>query len=571
MRKIKGNPWGALLILFAVSGCSPGEEAIGPPEMEPVATRMVRINADQYRRIIRDVFGTRITVTQTIESPGVRVNGLLAVGASTAGFTSSGYAALEAAAQEVASQVIADRLVLLPCGPANAINENCAHDFLARAGRMLWRRTLTEAELQEILHTTSEAAEILNDYYQGVEMGLVRLLVAPEFLFRIERARVDPSDPERWHLDGVSKASRLSFLLWDSTPDVVLLDAAESGELDNQAGLERHVDRMLDSPRLVDGTRAFFRDMFSLSEFDTFTKDAFIFPNFTTQVALDAPEQMLKTVVDLLLYDETDYRDLFTSRKTFMTPSLAALLGIPLATTTRNGDPDHWQPYRFAEGDPRAGLLAMPAFVALHSHAGRTSPTIRGKAVREQIMCQEIPPPPAAVDFNLDQDQSDPAFMTTRQRLMAHAIEPACAGCHKVTDPIGLPLESFDGSGAFRLTENGQAIDTRGDLGGVQFDDAAGLAEALRRNREVPRCLAERIYAYGQSDSITRQDRRELMQINEAFAEADFRFKALLRIVLTHEPFYTELASVDLTPGEVAELAQPVDQSNLALAGVEND
>jgi len=403
-------------------------------------------------------------------------------------------------------------------------------------------------------------------------MGLVRLLVAPEFLFRIERSKVDPGDPQPgdpklWRLDGISIASRLSFLLWDSTPDVVLLDAAESGELDNRAGLERHVDRMLSSPRLVEGTRAFFRDMFSLNEFDTFTKDASIFPNFTAQVTRDAPEQMLQTVVDLLLYDESDYRDVFTSPKTFMTPSLAALLGIPLATTTRNGDPDHWQPYRFADGDPRAGLLAMPAFVALHSHAGRTSPTIRGKAVREQIMCQEIPPPPAAVDFNLDQDQSDPAFMTTRQRLMAHATEPACAGCHKVTDPIGLPLESFDGSGAFRLTENDQAIDSHGELDGVQFEDAAGLAEALRRNREVPRCLAERVYAYGQSASITRQDRRELMQINEAFTEAGFRFKALLRIILTHEPFYTELASADLAPGVVGQSAGPVDPDDLALAG----
>ncbi len=558
----------ALAVLAAAVACGAQPEANAPPAHEPVITRMARINADQYRRIVRDVFGTAITLRQPLQDSGVRSGGLLAIGAANTGFSSSGYAALEAAAQDVAAQVVADRKVLLPCGPETAVDRACAHDFLARAGRLLWRRSLTPAEWQNLLDTTSEAADMLGGYYRGVELGLVRLLVAPEFLFRIERSEVDPNDSSRMRLTGVSRASRLSFLLWGSTPDVLLLDAAESGALDNPEGLAIQVERMLASPRLVEGARAFFSDMFGLEQFDTFTKDAAIYPNFTAQVTQDAPEQLLLTVVEHLLYEAGDYRDLFTSGKTFMTPSLAALLRIPLAVERQNGSPDTWQPYRFADGDPRAGLLAMPAFVALYAHAGRTSPTIRGQAVREQIMCQEIPPPPAATDFNLDQDPADPAFSTTRQRLSAHATDPSCAGCHKVTDPIGLPLESFDGSGAFRLTENGQAIDTSGELDGVRFEDASGLAGALSTNREVPRCLAERVYAYGRSAPISREDRRELMQVNRAFSQAGYRFRDLLRIIATNDRFYSEPLPAAPESTRTAQTEEPATTVELALTGV---
>src|SRR5690606_19721099 len=143
-----------------------------------------------------------------------------------------------------------------------------------------------------------------------------------------------------------------------------------------------------------------------------------------------------------------------------------------------------WSPYVFpAEDNPkagdRAGLLTRVSFLALHSHPGRSSATLRGKAVRELILCQEVPTPPANVDFSVVQDTDNPQFKTARERVLAHQTDAACASCHRITDPIGLAMENFDGSGVFRAMENGVAIDASGVLDGLDYGDAVGLGEAV--------------------------------------------------------------------------------------------
>src|SRR5690606_7737678 len=122
----------------------------------------------------------------------------------------------------------------------------------------------------------------------------------------------------------------------------------------------------------------------------------------------------------------------------------------------------------FDENDPRAGLVSQVGFLAMASHPGRSSPTLRGQAIREHLLCQSVPEPPGDVDFTLFEDP-DSSLKTARERLVAHANVPACAGCHKITDPIGLALENFDGAGQFRTTENGAPIDTSGELDGISF------------------------------------------------------------------------------------------------------
>src|SRR6185312_12042951 len=126
-------------------------------------------------------------------------------------------------------------------------------------------------------------------------------------------------------------------------PDLALLAAAESGEIQTEKGLARQVDRMLASPRLKDGVRGFFADMLGFDEFETLAKDAILFPKYSSKVALDAQEQALRTITDLLVTRNGDYRDLFTTRKTFLTPLLASIYGVPLSA------PDGgWTPYEFA-------------------------------------------------------------------------------------------------------------------------------------------------------------------------------------------------------------------------------
>jgi hypothetical protein len=503
---------------------------------------LVRISAEQYRQIISDVFGPSVQIKGRFVEPGLRADNLLAVGASQITVTSAGLEAADKIADGIATQVLsADfRGAFMPCAPRmpSRFDDECAKQFLGPVGRILLRRPLTTAEFKVVLRTAADTSESRADFYAGLQMALRNLLISPDFLFRRETSVPDPSKKGNYYLVGYSRASRLSFFLWNSTPDDQLLDAAAKGELETKDGLARQVDRMLDSRKLASGVRAFFVDLLGFDEFSILNKDSALFPQFTAQVASDAQEQTLRTITDLLLVRNGDYRDLFTTRRTFLTPSLGALYGVPLVEYSENGAPDKWSEYEFPAGDPRSGLLAQASFVALHSHPGRSSPTGRGKALRERLLCQTIPPPPGDVDFSLVADISNPKFKTARQRLSAHASQPACAGCHKITDPIGLALENFDGSGAFRTTERGVAIDTSGELNGVHFDGPVGLAAALHADPAIPACLVTRLLEYGTNRYTEGADLPAIKSFKTQFASHGYKLRALLRFIATDEAFY---------------------------------
>jgi hypothetical protein len=208
------------------------------------------------------------------------------------------------------------------------------------------------------------------------------------------------------------------------------LAAAANGDLDRRRGLARQVDRMLESPRLKDGVRAFFSDMLGFDTADTLNKDTEIYPKFTPVLARQAVEQTLRTIDDHLVDRKGDYRDLFTTRRTFLSPLLASIYAVPIEA--RSG----WEAFEFPENDPRQGIATEISFLALHSHPGRSSPTLRGKAVREILLCQNVPTPPANVNFAIVQDAKNTNLPTVRDRLTAHRTQPTCAGCHKIIDPI---------------------------------------------------------------------------------------------------------------------------------------
>ena len=439
-----------------------------------------RLSPDQYRQIVEDVFGSDIKLGGRFE-PDIRMGGLLAVGAGHISVTATGLEQYDSMARTVATQVVDERHrdTLIPCKPAALVepDDACAGQFLSKSGRLLYRRPLTPQELQVRVAAAAAAARTLQNFYSGLALSLAGMLESSQFLFRREVAEADPDHPGQYRLNAYSKASQLSFLLWNTAPDSELLTAAEHGDLGSEKGLARQVDRMLASPRLEAGVRAFFADMLQFDTFATLAKDPSFFPKFTSQVATDAQEQTLRTLTDLLVTHRGDYRDLFTTRKTFLTPALGAIYSVPVAKTTPNGAPDAWTPFEYPEGDPRSGIVSQVSFVALHSHPGRSSPTIRGKALRQTMLCQKVPDPPGNVNFAVVQDTTNPQYKTARERLTAHRTDPTCAGCHKLIDPIGFSLETFDSGGGFRTTENGVAIDPSGELDGTSFKDGLGLGK----------------------------------------------------------------------------------------------
>jgi hypothetical protein len=446
-----------LFVTLGLSACGPAD---GPASSGGPVT-MRRLTQDQYRQTVADIFGADIKVAGRFE-PDARKDGLLALGTSSVTITSAGFEQYDGIARNIAAQVVAEdhRDKLLPCKPADAkaADDACAQQILAKYGRLMFRRPLAGEELTARVAVAGETAKTLGDFYAGVQMGLTSLMEAPAFLFRVEKATGEAPNQT---LDAYSKATRLSFLLWNTTPDDELLAAAEKGELDTKEGLQRQADRLLASPRVEDGVRAFFADFLNFDGFDSLAKDAVIYPKFSQKVAADAREQTLRTVADHLLVQKADYRDLFTTKRTFMNRALGVVYFVPVET--RQG----WEPYEFAKDDPRGGLLTQLSFTALHSHPGRSSATLRGQAIRQVLLCQKVPDPPANVDFNLVQDTKNPLYRTARDRLTAHRSDPTCSGCHQVIDPIGLALEHFDGLGQVRDNENGAKIDASGDIDGI--------------------------------------------------------------------------------------------------------
>jgi len=503
----------------------------------------VRLTAEQYRNSIRDIFGDSIEITGNAIAAGVREAGLMAVGGRRLTLSSSEVESYEVLALDVASQVMSPsrRNTLIPCRPENenVFDGDCAREFISTVGFHLFRRSLSEYEIGSYSAMASKATESLGGFYIGLQAALVGMMVSPDFLFRIERSVPSQETPGIRHLDAWSRASRLSFFLWNTTPSPALLQAAQSGELMFEAGLDEQVQQMIASPRIEDGLRAFFSDMLAFDRFDTLDIDTTLYPKFTKNVEDEAREQTLRTIADHLLEQDVDYRDLFDSRKTFLTPALAALYGVPISIRQEMGGLVPWVPYEYPEDHIRVGLLGQATFLSLFSHPGASSPTLRGKAVREHLLCQTIPPPPGDVDFSLVRDTDNPEFRTARDRLTEHRNNPTCAGCHTLMDPIGLALEIFDASGVFRNMENGALIDTSGQWLGQEYSDVRELTLMLKKDPTLTSCLVQRAYNYGTAREPTPSEVQWLNSTHSQLRQEGVYWRELLQRISENPDFYT--------------------------------
>jgi hypothetical protein len=504
------------------------EAAGGPPEIR-------RLTESQYRATVADIFGPDIPIVGRFEH-GLRAEGLLAVGTAQAGISSFSFEQYDASARGVAAEVVSEkrREQLVPCKPHSdkSFDAACAKQFVEHYGTALFRRPLTAEEVKRYVRTAQGAQQRLGDFYQGLQFALAGMMVAPDFLVRIDRLVPDPKRRGQFRLDPYSEATRLSYFLTNSTPDAELLRAAGAGELDTDAGLARQADRLIASPHFEAAVRAFFEDMFEFDTFNELAKDPVIYPAFNSTVALDAQEQTLRTIVAQLVAQRGDYRDLFTTRSTYLTRALGAVYRLPVAT--RNG----WESAQYPDDSGREGILTNVSFLAFYSHPGRSSSTLRGKAIRQVFLCETVPDPPNNVDFSVVQDSSNTKMPTARIRLEAHRTSPACAGCHRLMDPLGLTLENFDGVGAFRVQENGAAIDASGTLDGKDFQGGQGLGQAIHDSPQTPRCLVDKMYRSAVGRKAMPEERPFIEYLNQTFQADSYRVPDLMRAIAVSRSFY---------------------------------
>jgi len=516
------------------------ESASAAPSGQVASMR--RLTQAEYRNSIADIFGKEIEVRGAFE-PTIRIAGLQSTSTGVLSVTPVGFESFSSMADSVATQVTAEKYrAKLPCKPKSdkAPDDACASQALNQYGRMLFRRPLSYDETKNAVKLSNSLAKSQNDFYAGLRYGLASLLQSPNFLFRLENAV--PADNKQYTLDPYSRATRLSYLMWNSTPDAELLQAAEKGDLNNATGLGKQVDRLMASPRLDDGMRAFFNDMLELDTFDTVSKDSILYPKWSSGIAASAREETLRTTIDLALHANGDMRDLMTTRKTFINRNLAADYQLPFAFK------GEWMPYEFSTESGRSGVLTQASMLTMFSHPGRSSPTKRGVAIMDIFLCEPTPAPPANVDFSVVNDVNG-ALKTVRERLTAHATNSTCASCHNHSDPIGLSMEGFDTIGQRRTVENGKLIDLSATIQNKKFEGAEGLGKFLHDNPKYTACIARKVYAYSRGENSEDVAASAFKNANKAFSDSGFRMRALLKAMVEDKDFFSAPPPETTKPG----------------------
>lgn len=490
-----------------------------------------RLTKPQYTEAIHDIFGADVVVPPALE-PDVAAEGFESVGATGSTVSARGIEQYESAAQAIAKQVTSDPKLLgrvLACSPSSPTDIACARTFVSSLGERIYRRPLSEAETTKLMGIVTSAARSLGTFEKGAFYGIATMLQSPQFLYRPVVGEPDPEHPGTLRFTPLELASRLSFFLWNSTPDDALLEAAKSGKLSADADVEKQVSRMLASPKARAGLRNFVTEWLRLADLDLLQKDAKLFTTYTADLGPMAREETLRLFEDLTFEQDADIREALTTRRTFVTPKLASMYQVPAPS------PTDFAPVELPERTGRRGLLGQVAFLSLYAHPTTTSATLRGKFVREKLLCTPIRPPP--VNLNTALPEPSESAKTLRQRVTLHSTDPSCAACHSAMDPIGLGFEQFDGIGRFRTKENGALIDASGDLDGVPFQDASSLAQAIHDSPVFPACITRKLFVYATGSLPTKDLVPTADALNERFVASGYRMKVLMATVARSPAF----------------------------------
>jgi hypothetical protein len=365
----------------------------------------------------------------------------------------------------------------------------------------------------------------------GIQRAIQRLLVSPQFLFRIER---DPSGAAAGSAHLVSDlelASRLSFFLWSSIPDDQLLDLASQGKLRQPGVLEHQVARMLADSRSASLVTNFAEQWLYLRDIENKRPNEALFADFDESLR-DAFREETDLFLDSVLRDNHSVLDLLSANYTFVNERLAKHYGIP------NVHGSDFRRVTLPPGSPRGGLLGQGSILTITSYANRTSPVNRGKWVLENLLSAPPPPPPPNVPA-LKTEGNTGKTLTMRDAMIQHRANPACASCHARMDPIGFAMENFDAIGRWRDRDAGNPIDASGAFpGGEKFDGMAGLKAALLSHpEEFVSTITEKLMMYGIGRNVQYYDRPAIRAIIKQAARNNYTFASLVLGVVESEPF----------------------------------
>jgi hypothetical protein len=423
------------------------------------------------------------------------------------------------------------RQKIFVCRPDSSQEEEpCARKILSTLARRAYRRPVTEEDVRTLLGFY-KAGHNKGGFEAGIRTALRRILVGPEFLYRVERdpENVAPDTPYR--ISDLELASRLSFFLWSSLPDDQLLELAEAGKLKDPEVLEQQIRRLLGDWRSKALVSNFAGQWLQLRNLRSINPDSEAFPSFDYNLR-DAFRQETELFFESLLRENRSVLELLSADYTFLNERLARHYRIP------NVYGSHFRRVELSQ-EERRGLLGKGSILAVTSYANRTSPVLRGKWVLENILGTPPPPPPPNIP-DLVESGEDGKALSMREAMERHRANPVCASCHKVMDPLGFALENFDGIGSWRTTDAGAPIDSSGVLpDGTPFEGPAELQAVLlsSKREEFVTTVTERLLIYALGRGVEHYDAPAIRGIIREAAANDYRWSSLISGVVKSTPF----------------------------------
>ncbi len=438
------------------------------------------------------------------------------------------------------------------CHPVRPEEEEpCARRILGALAHRAFRRPITNDDLRTLMSLYRSGRAAGGNFMSGVQLGLQMVLSDPSFIYRSEPPPAEARAEIPFPVTDLELASRLSFFLWSSIPDDELLDLATSGRLHEPRVLEREVYRMLADARSQRLIHNFAGQWLQLRNLSAAAPVADIFPDFDDNLREDMRTEV-EMLVASLLTENRSVRTLLDANYTFLNERLARHYGIPNVYGSQ---------FRRVvlppEFDARRGLLGKAAILTLTSNADRTSTIRRGQWIDINILGVRPPdPPPNVPGLAAQETHAGSRGQTLRQRMTAHAVNPACAACHQMMDPLGFALEGFDGIGKVRTTDAGQKLDLSGSLvDGTRFEGASQLRQALMQYApEFVLTLTQRLLTYALGRGVEYADMPTVRAIVREADRQDDRLSAIIVAIVKSEPFLKS----ELTPASVtADIGAP--------------
>ena len=424
---------------------------------------------------------------------------------------------------------------LVSCQPSAA---DCAHTFVQNFGLRAFRRPLTSNE-QARYEALFSADLTQGDFDQGLTLAITSMLISPNFLYRSEVGEAQPDGT--FKLTAYEVASALSYLYWGTMPDQNLFEAAAKGALSTPAQLEAQARRLLADAHAVDQLDAFAEQWLGSDGTRTAFKDKTIYPMFSDSVRTAMMEEQKRFFNDVTLTRDGKFSELYKANYVFANGDLAKFYGL----TSSGND---YTKLTVTPESQRGGVLGLGAVLAAQAHSNESSPIKRGKFVRDRLLCQDLPPPPANLDTT--PPGLDPT-LTTRARFAKHTADATCKSCHQFIDGVGFGFEGFDGVGALRSKENGIAIDVSGNIRGREdladktdeaFKGTLELGALLADSPTAASCLTLQYYRYGRGYEESTKDACSLSKLQQGFESKDLTVKELLVKLALLDAFTTRRA-----------------------------